>query len=849
LVKHIRTFQVFPYLPKPLAFLGVLSRNLWWSWKQDAIELFRRVDPRLWEECGRNPILFATHISQERFEQLAQDETFLSHLKRVKEQYKSRVLSPADRTELPLEPDSSIAYFSMEFGIHESLPLFAGGLGVLAGDHLKAASNMALPLIGIGLLYRQGYFRQYLNQDGWQQEEYPETDLYNLPLNREKDQNGNDLIIRVPGPRDIMALVWRVKIGRIPLLLLDTNLPDNPPEIRNITSRLYVSDADTRLAQEVLLGIGGLKALSALGIHPTVCHMNEGHCAFVGIERLAQIMDRYPVDLKTAFEIIPRTTVFTTHTPVAAGHDEFPVDMVRPYIKPYEKRFNLSDNEILAWGQPRGSGSNAPFSMFVLGLRTAQYCNGVSDLHGRVARRMWDHIWPRRTEEDVPITHVTNGIHISSFISSELVQLFERYLGPQWYFGSRRPENVQRIDNIYDEELWRAHEMCRSRLIRMVRELMIKQYGRRNAPAATMKALESVLDQDTLTIGFARRFATYKRAHLFFKDPQRAEAILTSERYPVQFIFAGKAHPRDNEGKELIRKLISFTEKAKLRHKIVFLEDYDMHIARCLVQGADIWLNNPRRPLEACGTSGMKAAINGVLNLSVLDGWWCEGYSPERGWSIGSGEEYMDHEYQDAVESQALYNVLENDVIPCFYDRSPSNTPLAWIKKMKASMKMAMQNYCSLRMLSEYMSRFYVPASRRLRELLADEANEAKQLSVKHRRYIELWEAIRVDPPQRDDEGPFVVNESFVVTALVHLGELKPDEVDVDLIYGRLKTLDAIMASKDEPMAVAEDWNNGKYLYKCIITCRDPGRFGFTVRVSPRADDWIRHTPGLITWA
>jgi starch phosphorylase len=364
-----------------------------------------------------------------------------------------------------------------------------------------------------------------------------------------------------------------------------------------------------------------------------------------------------------------------------------------------------------------------------------------------------------------------------------------------------------------------------------------------------MKALESVLDQDTLTIGFARRFATYKRANLIFKDQERFEALLNSEQRPVQFIFSGKAHPRDNEGKSLIRDLITFSHKTNLRHKIVFLEDYDMHIARCLVQGADVWLNNPRRPLEACGTSGMKAAINGVLNLSVLDGWWCEGYTPERGWRIGNGEEYIDHAYQDTVESQALYNVLENDVIPCYYDRSPSNMPLSWIKKMKESMKMAMADFCSMRMVSEYTRSFYTQASIRFSELLDNNAKEARRLNTQHQRYQKLWKNIKVDAPVGEDEGPFVVNEAFVVTVPIDIGELKPEEVDVSLAYGRLKSLDTITATQYEPMIVAKEGSNGKYIYKCVVTCKNPGRFGFTVRVAPNADEWTRHTPGFITWA
>jgi glycogen phosphorylase len=849
-MRHIQTYQVFPKIPKPLRFLEVLSRNLWWSWKRDVIELYRRVDPRLWEQSGQNPIAFATLIPQERFEQLATDDSFLAHLDRVKTAYKSRVLSPSHRIASPYGEAGTIAYFSMEFGIHESLPLFAGGLGVLAGDHLKSASTLNLPLVAVGLLYREGYFRQFLNQEGWQQESYPRTELYHLPLTREKDKKGKDLVIKVTGPNgDIHAQVWRIKVGRIPLILLDTNLQRNPPEIRDITARLYGGDPPVRLAQEVLLGIGGLRALAALNFQPTVCHMNEGHCSFVGVERIAQIMEHHKVSLEIALQVIPRTTIFTTHTPVAAGHDSFPADIVKPYLTPYEEIFDLPVEDIIAWGQPEGVGPEGNFSMFVLGLRNAQHINGVSKLHGDVARKMWDHVWPNRTGSDVPITHVTNGIHIGSFVSPEVAHIFERYLGPEWYEGSIRSENIIRIGAIYDEELWRAHELSRSRLIRSVRKLMIRQYSRRNAPSSTMREMETVLDQDALTIGFARRFATYKRANLILRDPDRLAAILDSKEKPVQFIFAGKAHPRDNEGKALIQNLIQFAQRSGMRHRMVFVEDYDMSIARLLVQGVDVWLNTPRRPMEACGTSGMKAAINGVLNLSVLDGWWCEGYTPERGWAIGSGEEFEDPEYQDSVESQALYNLLETDVIPCFYDRSDGNMPLNWLKRMKASMQMAMADFCSHRMVESYAKRFYVNAHNRFGELLTNGAAEAKRLSQIHERLRSHWSTISLDPPQRDSDGPFRVSDHFGVTASVHLGELKPEDVRVELAYGHVVSLDRLANRKVATMTVAEDWGKGNYLYRCELTCDDPGRFGFTVRVTPEADDWIRYTPGLITWA
>jgi starch phosphorylase len=848
-MKHVLAYQVFPRLPSSLSFLGVLSRNLWWSWKPDAIELFRRIDPRLWEESGRNPIVFATQVSQERFKKLAADDSFLAHLDRVRQQFKERVLASPEIVQNPYGPGVRIAYFSMEFGIHESLPLFAGGLGVLAGDHLKSCSHMGLPMVAVGLLYRQGYFRQLLDPNGWQQETFPETDLYSLPLMRVKDGGGSDLRISVEGPSGkIHADVWKIMIGRIPLILLDTNVIRNPPAIRDITARLYNSDPAIRLAQEVLLGIGGMQVLRAMGIEPTVCHMNEGHSAFANLERLAQIAEQHNLDTATALQVVARTSVFTTHTPVAAGHDEFPVEMVRPYIKSLSKRLMTSEDEILAWGRTANAHPEGPFSMFILGLRLSQYCNGVSRLHGRVARHMWSHVWPQRSEEDTPITHVTNGVHISSFIAPDIVMLFERYLGPEWHYCSRKVENVERIDEIYDEELWRAHEMNRTRLISKVRDLLVQQYSRRNAPTSVVRAAENALDPEVLTIGFARRFATYKRANLILRDPERLKAILTAKERPVQIIFAGKAHPQDNEGKELIRNIIQFARQHNVANHIVFLEDYDMGIARLLVQGVDVWLNNPRRPLEACGTSGMKAAINGALNLSILDGWWDEGYTPKRGWSIGSGEEFSDPAYQDAVENQALYNILENDVIPCFYNRGSGNMPVEWLARMKASMKMAMSEFCSHRMVHDYQQRFYLPAVQSFKELMADDAAEARRLSVLHKRLMESWEEIRVESPERDSEGPFQVEDQFKVSSIVHLGALNPEEVDVELYYGRMRRTE-LQKGLTLQMTMVENRGNGGYLYSCTVTCRDSGRYGFTVRVVPRADDWIRYTPGLLTWA
>jgi starch phosphorylase len=850
-MSYIQTFQVYPKVPEDLEFAEKMVRNLWWCWNLDAIELMRRIDPKMWNQSGRNPIQFFSMISQEQMESIRRDEGFMAHLERVRSEFSKQVEEPIKKLQPDEDIQGTVAYFSMEYGIHESLPLYAGGLGMLAGDHLKAASDRGTPIVAVGLLYRMGYFHQYLDQNGWQQEEYPETDLYLLPIERARDANGQEIFLSLDSPMGTIHIqVFKIMIGRIPLFLLDTNVRENPNEIRNLTSRLYIADSKTRLAQEVILGIGGMRALEAMGIHPSVCHLNEGHCSFVGIERAVHIMHKNNLDLKTTLEVVPRTTVFTTHTPVAAGHDEFHVDMVKPYLKPFEAKLHTKVEEIISWGQTSPDEPNEPFSMFALGLRMAQYCNGVSELHGKVARKMWANIWPERPLDEIPIGHITNGVHIPSWISIENSMLFERYISPNWHLKTwKKPEVIERIDDIYDEELWRAHEMCRARLIRTCRQLMLKQYGRRNAPKGIMESAASVLDPEALTIGFARRFATYKRAYLLLRDPERFKAILTSKENPVQIIMAGKAHPKDNEGKDVIRKIIEFARGQSVRHRFVFLEDYDPYIARHLVQGCDVWLNNPRRPLEACGTSGIKAAANGVLNVSILDGWWCEGYSENTGWRIGNGEEYHDHGYQDDVESQALYNILENDVIPCFYDRKLGDAPERWLKMMKASIKMALSRFCAHGMVGRYAESSYVPASRRFHELTANGAEETKKLVTLHDRLKKEWHHIKIDHPVRNFEGPFRVNDQLQVSTTVFLGNIRPEEVTVEVCYGKMKNVDEFESINVAPMSLIEEYGDSRYLFGTTLECERSGRFGLTARVTPSGDDLLKTMPGFIKWA
>jgi starch phosphorylase len=771
-------------------------------------------------------------------------------MERVKRKFESETAKIHPDTQSVYSDAGTIAYFSMEFGIHESLPLFAGGLGVLAGDHLKAASDLSLPMVGVGLLFNKGYFRQFLNDEGWQQEEYPDNDLFHMPLHRVKDSSGNHVSISLEGfSGTIHALIWRIQIGCVPLYLLDTNVPENSVEARAITDRLYAGEPKQRLEQEVLLGIGGMRALEVLGVQAKICHMNEGHSAFCSIERLCQLKRQYGFELETALEVIPRTTIFTTHTPVAAGHDEFPKEMVAPYVAPMQECLGIDTNQIISWGQPDGGKSNEPLSMFVLGLRMSQYHNGVSQLHGRVARRMWSHVWPGWPEDEVPISHVTNGIHIPSWVSIENATLFDRYLSPGWHLHVGIKDLSSRIDQIYDDELWQTRRMARARLVRTCRELMVKQYGRRNAPQSTMREAEGILDPEILTIGFARRFATYKRATLLLKDPQRLKKIINDPQRPVQIIFAGKAHPKDREGKDIIRQLIAFAKNPEVRQRIVFLEDYDINVTRNLIQGADVWLNTPRRPMEACGTSGMKAAINGVLNVSVLDGWWCEGYREDRGWAIGNGEEYDDHEYQDMVDSYALYNLLENDVIPCFYDRKNGESPEKWTRMMKASMKMALDDYCTHRMVLDYNQKFYQPAFENYRAFTQNNAENAKQMLNQKKRLLKLWKNIQVKETVRESSGPFRIGESFSISAEIFLGEIHPEEVVVELYYGKLRTIDTLLSGMTHAMEVEKELDRGRYLYSCLLACKLSGRFGFTVRVSPRGDDFLRFTTGLITWA
>jgi glycogen phosphorylase len=833
--RRIRTFTVLPHLPERLQPLHKLAYNMWWSWNHEAVFLFRRIDEELFESVENSPVKMLGSIDQARLEQLVQDDGFLAHMDRVVSSLDRYMASSTWYQDTFGQSSFRIAYFSAEFGIHESIPVYSGGLGVLAGDHLKSASDLGLPLVGVGLMYRLGYFRQYLNQDGWQQERNPENDFFNLPLIPETSQDGKPLQVTVPLPnREVHARIWRIQVGRIPLYLLDTNLPQNSPEDREITGQLYGGEHDMRVRQEMVLGIGGLRALRLLGIPPTVCHMNEGHSAFLALERIRLIMEEQKLSFEEAREAVTAGNVFTTHTPVPAGNDIFAPGLIEHYLGSYLSQLKIDRNTLLGLGRQNSHDQSENFCMTVLALRLANVSNGVSKLHGKVSRRMWRAVWPELPEAEVPITSITNGVHTQSWLSPEVAQLYDRYLGTQWRERPIDHGAWRRVENIPDAELWRTHERRRERLVVFARNRVKSQLKRRGAPPAEIAKADEVLDPEALTIGFARRFATYKRGTLIFRDLERLIKLINNAERPVQFIFAGKAHPKDQGGKELIKEINHFGRKAELRRRVVFIEDYDINVARYLVQGVDVWLNNPRRPLEASGTSGMKVVMNGGLNLSILDGWWAEAYGQDNGWAIGAGEEYTDLTYQDDVESRAIYDLLEQEIVPLFYTRTSDGVPRGWLKVAKRSLKTLAPVFNTNRMLQEYMQTCYWPSQQRFLSLTGDNTRSAKALAAWRKTLERTWPQVRVESVEAHGPDGIAVGRELEVLARVQLGSLKPDDVEVQLFHGPVDSLGEISQPHTVTMAHNQSLDNGAYVYFGAIPCRSSGQHGYAVRILPK---------------
>jgi len=842
---RVHAYRVTPHLPPRLQCLHKLSLNLRWSWHHPTIELFRALDPDLWEETGHNPRLALGRIEQKRLAELCDDEAFLAQMDRESADLDEYLAGSGwFATAHPEANGIRIAYFSAEFGLTECIPNYAGGLGILAGDHLKSASDLGLPLVGVGLLYQGGYFHQYLNADGWQQETYPINDFHTLPIQPLEDGPGKPLIVHIDFPgRPLSAQIWKAQVGRVPLYLLDTNIEENSADDRRVTGALYGGDRELRMQQEIVLGIGGMRALHALGIRPTVCHLNEGHSAFLGPERTRMIMEELGFSYEEARQVASAGTVFTTHTPVAAGFDRFDPGLVDEYFREYSRSLGLTIEQFLDFGRQAGD-SDEPFNMAYLATHHSSYTNGVARLHGLVTRRMMQPMWAGYPLDEVPIGSVTNGVHTRSWISTEMSALLNRYLGPQW--GEKPADTAwQRVDRIPDQELWRAHEIRRDRLVQYARERLTSQVRQRGGTDAEITVAGGVLSQDALTIGFARRFATYKRAALLLRDIDRLKRILTDPERPVQILLAGKAHPHDNDGKELIRQIIRFARDPQVRRSVVFLEDYDISVARHLVQGADVWLNTPRRPNEASGTSGMKLLANGGLNLSILDGWWDEAYDPDVGWAIGNGEEYNDPEYQDRVESEALYKILENDVVPLFYDRDTAGLPRGWLAKMKASMKRLSPIFSTNRMVAEYAERFYLPAANRLIRLAGDKSRVRSLMDWRKR--LDLYGSevkvthVDVDGSSRE----FLVGSKVKVTARVSLGSLAPGDVRMQAWHGLLTADSRIGKGTHVDLALRQSGETD-HLYEGEVECGQSGSCGFAVRVVPFHEDAV--LPHELPW-
>ncbi|MEH2091378.1 alpha-glucan family phosphorylase [Nostoc sp.] len=854
-MQPIRTFNVSPSLPPRLEPLRRLAYNLHWDWNVDTKDLFRRLDSDLWESSHHNPVLMLGTISQSRLLEVVEDEGFLAQMDRADRQLddylQERTWYQKQREQKPKE---CYAYFSAEFGLVDCLPVYSGGLGVLAGDHLKSASDLGLPLVGVGLLYQQGYFAQYLNADGWQQERYLLNDFYNMPLHLERNADGSELRIAVDYPgRKVYARVWRVQVGTVPLYLMDTNIEPNNTYDHDITDQLYGGDIDMRIHQEIMLGIGGVQMLKALGLKVTTYHMNEGHAAFSALERIRLLIQEEGLNYVQATQVVASSNIFTTHTPVPAGIDLFAPDKMLHYLGYYAEIFGLPKEQFLGLGRENTGDLSGPFSMAVLALKMATFSNGVAQLHGVVSRQMFQGLWQKVPVEEVPIAAITNGVHARSCVAKSTQELYDRYLGPNWSSAPPDSQLWDRMDAIPDEELWRNHERCRLDMVLYVREHLVKHLTDRGASASEIVQAQEVLDPYAFTIGFARRFATYKRATLWMRDLDRIKRLLLANKdRKVQFVIAGKAHPKDIPGKELIRDINHFIREQHLEKQVVFVPNYDIHISRLMVAGCDIWLNTPRRPREASGTSGMKAAMNGLPNLSVLDGWWDEADYVRTGWAIGHGENYDDPNYQDEVEANALYELLEKEVVPLFYEhRDTDGLPRPWVAKMKDAIRLNCPFFNTARMVGEYAQRAYFPASDRYHTLTVDNYAPAKELAAWKEKLSEHWFNIRikdVDVSAASDD--IEVNQTVAVKAKVDLATLTNDDVQVELYQGAIDANGEIVNAV--PVVMDYQGEDGQQLsiYTGNIIYTASGLQGLSLRVLPKNPHLANpYEPRLIAWA
>ncbi len=850
-INNVNLYNVSVKMPKELAFLEIIKENIWWCWQHDAVELFSGIDPVLWEKSGNNLKLFLNSLSQKKLIHISKDKKFLTKLKAIEETYMVEVGNKKINTPEDIA-NRKLAYFSLEYGIHESLRLYSGGLGVLAGDHLKAASDLSVPMVAVGLLYKQGYFVQQLDKDGWQNEKYPDNELNSMPISPAKDTNGKDIIVKLRLlDREVSVAAWVLNVGNIPLVLLDTNLQVNPEDLRGITAHLYGGDKRMRLHQELVLAVAGYRAIRAMGYPAESCHLNEGHAAFLSFARIGDLVER-GVELNAAVEVVWSSNIFTTHTPVPAGNEVFDLALIRPYLAALQDNFKLDVERMISWGIAPNTQSNE-LSMTILGLRMSYFSNGVSRLHGQVARDMWAFLWDELPSEELPISSITNGVHINSWLSAENKAILDENLSESWQALGSKGTLEDEIEAISDETLWKARESGRNKLIQFSRKRLKKQLTQRNASNTQVNLVKQILDPNALTIGFARRFATYKRATLLLNDKDRLAKILKNEERPVQFIFAGKAHPADDGGKKLIQDIIAFANNYDVRNRFVFIENYDIELGRLLTQGVDVWLNNPLRPQEASGTSGMKAAANGALNCSILDGWWEEGYeiNDQSGWAIRNENASLSQEDINNFEANALYTLLEEEIAPKFYNRSEGELPVQWIKMMKASMSMSLYNFSSSRMVSEYYERFYKPAIANYARLFDNHQALASEMVEQKHAYAKYREDIYIAQPVIKDsiDNEMHIGDLFEVETEVYLADLAPEDVKVEVYYGKVDLNNNIENGTSEDMTMIKKLDNGNYLYQQKVHCDTSGRFGLTARVTSVNEEWKHRIPTFIKWA
>jgi starch phosphorylase len=844
-IHPIREFVVRPALPERLSRLQELATNILWAWEPAIRAVFRRLDPLLWKESGYNPVVMLGRIPQATLERMASDPRYLSQYQLACQRFDSHMKYPASTTDGKL-----IAYFSAEYGLTECLPIYSGGLGVLSGDHMKSASDLDLPLVGVGLLYQLGYFRQQLNADGWQQERYLENDFYSLPVQPAFDDDGKQRLVYVSLPTGPVAIrLWTLAVGRVRTIFLDTNAPENTrPEDRGITSQLYGGDNDMRIRQEIVLGIGGMRALEALGIKHTVFHMNEGHSAFLGIERMRLFIERQGLSFEEALEATRVNNVFTTHTPVPAGIDLFDPGLVYHYFNDFCRTAKIDFDSFMALGRRNAKDSGEPLSMAILALNTSAYRNAVSKLHGEVSQEMWNSLWPTLPVPETPITWVTNGVHAPSWINGDLADLYDQYLEPDWRSRWNDTKMWKLVRDIPDEELLEMHRRRKRRLIAFVRDRQSASAARRKAAAAEIRYSAEVLDPHALTIGFARRFATYKRATLLLRDVDRLRKILCNPERPVQILIAGKAHPKDQPGKTFIREIAQLARDPQLWKHIVFVEDYDMKVARELVQGVDLWLNNPRRGEEACGTSGMKASMNGVLNLSVLDGWFDEAYEISGGWAIGDREPYS--EDQDEIHASNIYYLLENEIVPLYYAQSEVGLSTDWVRRMKESIMNLTPQFDARRMVDDYLRKLYDPSHANWMWMEGGKFEEARSRARWNARVREVWPQVRFVEMGPAPAAPVMSGKPIQVRAALFLAGLKPEDVRVECLIGTVSAGGNLEQTEVVPLPGTHMEGEAAVFERDIIPDRT-GRLGYAIRVSPNHDDnpLTRPVTSLLKWS